>query len=100
MAPRASIVQIWVTRFNGKTDVIAVALCCFQGVFKVVDVSPRELCCYVAGGTAEDRIDKVFFLKEHALVVRTFPSVVEWEDAREFLRSKAGALGLSAHGWF
>ena len=93
----AAVLQGIVTCLLGKLVVVAIALCCLQGVLKVVDVSPRELCCYVAGRTAEDRIDKVFLLKEHALVVRTFPSVVEWEDAREFLRSKAGALGLSAH---
>ena len=47
----------------------------------MIDISSWELCSDVAGRTAEDWVDEVFLLKEHALVVRALPSVVEWEDA-------------------
>ena len=54
----------------------------------MVDICSWVLCRDVAGGAPEDRVDKVFLLKEHALVVRAFPFVVKGEDAREFRGKK------------
>ena len=70
----------------------------FQGLLKVVDLCSWELCRNIAGGTSEDRVDKVFFLKEHTPVVRAFPSVVKREDAWEFLGPKVCACCLSTYG--
>ena len=67
----------WIKLFDTKV----IADCCFQACLKVVDFCSRELCGYVAGGAAEDRIDKVVFLEEHASVVWAFPSVVKRENA-------------------
>ena len=77
--------------------VVADSFCRFQGCLKVVDICSRELCCDVAGGAAEDRVDKVFLLEEHTPVVWAFPSVVERKDARVFLGKKVSPHCVSAH---
>ena len=77
--------------------VIADSFCCFQARLKVVDICSRELCGYVAGGAAEDRIDKVVFLEEHASVVWAFPSVVKRENAWVLVAQKTAAC-LSTYG--
>ena len=46
----------------------------------MVDVSSRELGRDIPSRAAEDRVDEVVLLKQHALVVRTLPSVVEREN--------------------
>ena len=53
------------------------------------------LCRNVPDGAAEDRVDKVLLVKEHALVVGALALVVEREDTRVFLAKKVGALCLS-----
>ena len=98
LTTRPSIFQQRVTRFQGKGKVKAVPLCQSQGVFEVVDICSLVLCRYVAGGTPENRVDKVFLLEEHTPVVWAFPSVVEREDARMLFARKVSSQCVSAYG--
>ena len=62
----------------------------------MVDISSWELGCDIPCGTAEERIDEVILLKEHASVVRALSSVVEGEDALVLLGGQIGPLCLAA----
>ena len=76
----AAIFQRIVTCLLCKVDVITYSLRRLYGGLKVVDVSSRELGRDIPSRAAEDRVDEVVLLKQHALVVRTLPSVVEREN--------------------
>ena len=62
----------------------------------MVDICSRELGCDIPCGAAEERIDEVIFLKEHASVVWTLSSVVEGEDALVLLVGKVCSWVLPA----
>ena len=65
----------------------------------MVDISSRKLSCDIPCGTAEERIDEVLLLEEHASVIRALSSVVEGEDALVLFGSEVGALCLAAVGF-
>ena len=64
----------------------------------MIDICSRELGCNIPCGAAEERIDEVLLLEEHAAVVWTLSSVVEGEDALVLLGSQVGPLCLAAVG--
>ena len=91
----STVLQLRVTSFCRKGEVVAVAIQSLQGIFEVVYIRSWILGCYVPDGAAEDWVDKVLLVKEHALVVGALALVVEREDTRVFLAKKVGALCLS-----
>ena len=95
---RAAIFQRIVTCLDCKVEVIAYSLRRLYGGLKVVDVSSRELGRDVPSRTAEDRVDEVVLLKQHALVVRTLPSVVERENTLVLFCTQVCSFCLPTHG--
>ena len=75
-----------------KVEVIAYSLRRLYGGLKVVDVSSRELGRDIPSRAAEDRVDEVVLLKQHALVVRTLPSVVERENTLVLFCSQVSSI--------